>query len=118
LCNPLLLHISCRVARWFIFKPKIPIWVNFEGLWNGECWHVFGHLENFAAILYTLWLIDNLVAIWYIFPPFWYIVATKMWQPRSLVFLGRATQGLKHMSLTFWLAATAFQQVQGQFELQ
>jgi hypothetical protein len=20
-----------RVARWFIFKPKIPIWVNFGG---------------------------------------------------------------------------------------
>jgi hypothetical protein len=22
-------HIGVRVARWFIFKPKIPIWVNF-----------------------------------------------------------------------------------------
>jgi hypothetical protein len=21
-----------RVARWYIFKPKIKIWVNFEGL--------------------------------------------------------------------------------------
>jgi hypothetical protein len=20
-----------RVARWFVFKPKIPIWVNFGG---------------------------------------------------------------------------------------
>jgi hypothetical protein len=22
------------VARWFIFKTKIPIWVNFGGSWN------------------------------------------------------------------------------------
>jgi hypothetical protein len=26
-----------RVARWFIFKPKIPIWVNFVGTWIGKC---------------------------------------------------------------------------------
>jgi hypothetical protein len=30
-----------RVARWFVFKPKIPIWVNFEELWNGDGWNVF-----------------------------------------------------------------------------
>jgi hypothetical protein len=23
-----------RVARWFVFKPNIPIWVNFGGPWN------------------------------------------------------------------------------------
>jgi hypothetical protein len=23
--------VICRVARWFVFKPKIPIWVNFGG---------------------------------------------------------------------------------------
>jgi hypothetical protein len=23
------IYITVRVARWFIFKPKIPIWVNF-----------------------------------------------------------------------------------------
>jgi hypothetical protein len=35
-----LLHkrIWCRVARWFVFKPKIPIWVNFGGSCNGSCW--------------------------------------------------------------------------------
>jgi hypothetical protein len=27
-----------RVARWHIFKPKIPIWVNFCGSWNRRCW--------------------------------------------------------------------------------
>jgi hypothetical protein len=29
------------VARWFIFKPKIPIWLNYGGLWYGKCWYVF-----------------------------------------------------------------------------
>jgi hypothetical protein len=29
-----------RVARWFIFKPKIPIWDNFGGPWNGKCWYI------------------------------------------------------------------------------
>jgi hypothetical protein len=23
--------ILSRVARWFVFKPKIPIWINFGG---------------------------------------------------------------------------------------
>jgi hypothetical protein len=30
--------VFCRVARWFVFKPKIPIWVNFEGSCNGKSW--------------------------------------------------------------------------------
>jgi hypothetical protein len=29
--------LANRVARWFIFKPKIPIWVNFERPWKGKC---------------------------------------------------------------------------------
>jgi hypothetical protein len=28
---------GARVARWFIFKPKTPIWVHFGGSWNGKC---------------------------------------------------------------------------------
>jgi hypothetical protein len=32
--------LHCRVARWFIFKPKIPILVNFGGPWNGKCWYI------------------------------------------------------------------------------
>jgi hypothetical protein len=27
---------DCRAARWFVFKPKIPIWVNFGGRLNGK----------------------------------------------------------------------------------
>jgi hypothetical protein len=30
--------IYSRVARWFIFKPKIPIWVKFGGPWNKKCY--------------------------------------------------------------------------------
>jgi hypothetical protein len=28
--------LSLRVARWFVFKPKIQIWVNFGGSCNGR----------------------------------------------------------------------------------
>jgi hypothetical protein len=30
-----------RVARWFVFKPKIPILVNFGGSCNGKSWYIF-----------------------------------------------------------------------------
>jgi hypothetical protein len=29
-----------RVARWYIFRPKIPIWVIFGGSCNGRCWYI------------------------------------------------------------------------------
>jgi hypothetical protein len=37
--------ILCRVARWHIFKPKIPIWVNFGAIGNEDvgifyCHHI------------------------------------------------------------------------------
>jgi hypothetical protein len=33
-------EIGARVARWYIFKPKIPIWVNFGGPWNGKVCYI------------------------------------------------------------------------------
>jgi hypothetical protein len=42
---------------------------------------VYGHLEYITVIRYILWPLGNLAAIWYIFPPFWYIVSRKIWQP-------------------------------------
>jgi hypothetical protein len=30
--------VGCRVARWYVFKPTIPIWVNFGGSSNESCW--------------------------------------------------------------------------------
>jgi hypothetical protein len=29
-----------RVARWFVFKPKIPIWVNTGGSSYGKSWYI------------------------------------------------------------------------------
>jgi hypothetical protein len=44
----------------------------------------FGHLENITSLCYILWQIGNFESIWYIFPPFWYIVSRKIWQPWTL----------------------------------
>jgi hypothetical protein len=61
--NPFLRQIREWVARWHIFKPKIPIWVNFGGSYNGRCWYIsspfgsiFGHWVYLVAIWYILWL--------------------------------------------------------------
>jgi hypothetical protein len=55
---------------WFVFDPKIPIWVNFGGPWNGKCCYIllsfgifYDHLEYFMdiwqnvcmAVWYSLW---------------------------------------------------------------
>jgi hypothetical protein len=42
------------VARWYIFKPKIPIWVNFGASCNGRCWYFYGYLVYFTAKWYIL----------------------------------------------------------------
>jgi hypothetical protein len=43
LCKLQLLRCSLatRVARWHIFRPKIPIWVNLGWICNGRCWYVY-----------------------------------------------------------------------------
>jgi hypothetical protein len=53
-----LLPMHTRVARWVVFKPKIPVWVNFGGSCNGKCWHIlcsveiiYGHLVYFYVHL-------------------------------------------------------------------
>jgi hypothetical protein len=30
--------VELMVARWFVFKPKIQIWVNFGESCNARCW--------------------------------------------------------------------------------
>jgi hypothetical protein len=54
--------IDITVARWFVFKPKIPIWVNFGGYCNRKSWYIlwpfglfYGHWKYFMAIWYILW---------------------------------------------------------------
>jgi hypothetical protein len=48
-----------RVARWFVFKPKIQIWVTFGGSCNGRCWHILWTLGRFYGL--SLYFMD----IWY-----------------------------------------------------
>jgi hypothetical protein len=64
-----------RVARWYIFKPKIQIWVTFGVYCNerrGQFLRPFGlfysHLVYYVVILVY-------------FSPFWYVVPRKIWQP-------------------------------------
>jgi hypothetical protein len=84
------MNFHTRVARWHIFKPKIPIWVNFGGS-NIQ----LKMLEYFVAIWSILWPFGLFVAIWsilwpfgifysylvYVFFQFWYVVPRKIWQP-------------------------------------
>jgi hypothetical protein len=70
--------VQSRVARWFVFKPKIPIWVNFGGPRNekgGYNLWPFGiyyfHLVHFMVIWVILWP----------FGIFWYIVSRKSGNP-------------------------------------
>jgi hypothetical protein len=32
--------VEIGVARWFIFKPKIQIWMHVGGPWNVKCWYI------------------------------------------------------------------------------
>jgi hypothetical protein len=57
---PLLMYY--RVARWFVFKPKIQIWVNFGGSCSGWCWYILRTLGPFYGFL--LYIME----IWYIVP--------------------------------------------------
>jgi hypothetical protein len=42
--------VRVRVARWFLFKPKLPIWVNFGGPQIENVDIFYGHLEYFKDI--------------------------------------------------------------------
>jgi hypothetical protein len=44
-------HTNTRVARWFIFKPKILIWVNFERIAMEDVGIFYGNLVYFTAIV-------------------------------------------------------------------
>jgi hypothetical protein len=62
--------LHTRVARWFVFKPKIPIWVNFAGRYidwkNGYILWPFGIFYGHLVYFMTIWYI----LIWYIFACF------------------------------------------------
>jgi hypothetical protein len=52
-----------RVARWYIFKPKIPIWEKFGGPLNGKCWFSLWSFGTFYGHLVYLWAFGNVVII-------------------------------------------------------
>jgi hypothetical protein len=64
--DPELQRQDSRVARWFVFKPKIQIWVNFGGCFkDGICILRTLILRSFV-IFYGHFV--QFVVIWYIFP--------------------------------------------------
>jgi hypothetical protein len=44
-----------RVARWYIFKPKISMWVNFGGPWNVNSWYILWPFEIYYGHLMAIW---------------------------------------------------------------
>jgi hypothetical protein len=88
---PSFVPFLARVARWHIFKTKIPIWVKFWEFCNGRCLYILwpfclfqGHLVYFVVIWYILWSFG-------IFFPFW-ICCTK----KNLATLFLALKCLTH----------------------
>jgi hypothetical protein len=66
-----------RVARWYIFKPKIKNWVLFGGSCSGSCWYIFRQLVYFTAIWYTLRAFEIFCSNLDYFSPFLYVVYIK-----------------------------------------
>jgi hypothetical protein len=57
--------LPTRLARWFIFLPKITIWVNFGWSYIGRCWYILVYLRPFRIFVAIL---VYFMVIWYIFP--------------------------------------------------
>jgi hypothetical protein len=71
--------VEGRVARWYIFKPRIPILGKFwGGLRMENVGIVFGQLEFYTAIWF--------VALWYIFPRFGTLCQEKSGNPGRRIF--------------------------------
>jgi hypothetical protein len=75
--------VKSRVARWYIFEPKIQIWVNFGGSFNGRCWYILWPFGQFLGHIPSIFLQPFGISyghLLYTFP-FWYVVPRKIWQP-------------------------------------
>jgi hypothetical protein len=64
-----------RVARWYIFIPKKPLWVYFWGPLNGKSWYILWPLVKFYDPL--VYFVD----IMYIFPRFGMLSQYKSAKP-------------------------------------
>jgi hypothetical protein len=73
--------VSSSVARWYIFKPKSPIWVNFEGL-SMEDVCIFMTIWSVLLPKVTFYVhLVHFVVIWYIFPRFGLLYREKSGNP-------------------------------------
>jgi hypothetical protein len=70
-----------RLARWYIFKPKIPMWVNFGGPYNKKCWYILWSIGIFCRPFGIFWPFGSIVVIWYIFPHFGILYQEKSGNP-------------------------------------
>jgi hypothetical protein len=72
-----------RVARWFVFKPKISIWVNLERKWNvtENVVIFYDHLAHFSIIWYNLWPFGIVCGHFVYFSRFGMFGPRKYWQP-------------------------------------
>jgi hypothetical protein len=64
-----------RVARWYILRPKIAIWVNFGGFCYVRCWNILLTFDIFNGNL-----VRFVVILVYVFPILVYFIR-KIWQP-------------------------------------
>jgi hypothetical protein len=72
-----------RVARWFSFVPKTPIWVYFGGTWNGKCWYILWPFGIFQMAIYLVYFMAACIVCVYLvsFPQFGMSEPRKIWQP-------------------------------------
>jgi hypothetical protein len=66
---------------WFVFKPKIPIWVNFGGPYIGKCLYILLSLGIFYGDLGYFMTFWNILYSFGTFVRLWYHVPIKIWQP-------------------------------------
>jgi hypothetical protein len=66
-----------RVARWFVFKPKI-----LEGLAMEDAGMFYGHLVHFTVFCYILWTFGIVRCNLVYFFRFGNLRQRKIWQPR------------------------------------
>jgi hypothetical protein len=71
--------LRSKVARWFIFKPKIPFWVKFWGSCNGICWYILCSFNIFYCHL--VYFYDHLV--------YFVVVSYKYFTPSCILYLPR-----------------------------
>jgi hypothetical protein len=94
------------VARWYIFKPKIPTWVNFGRSCNGRCWYFLWPFCLFYGQTLS-GTFDTFCGLLVHFFPFWYVVPKKIWQPCTqlwqlkVILLGTSDDSLNQSATHF-----------------